>query len=115
MGEGFPGIVHPCKIYNILATGSPFLYLGPKDSHVADIISVLPDERQASEARHGQVEALTKSIAERADNFFPSRQQGMRFSYEAESTLPLLIAQIEALSPEAMAAESERTARLQSA
>jgi glycosyltransferase involved in cell wall biosynthesis len=21
MGEGFPGIVHPCKIYNILATG----------------------------------------------------------------------------------------------
>jgi glycosyltransferase involved in cell wall biosynthesis len=113
MGEGFPGIVHPCKIYNILATGSSFLYLGPKDSHVGDIISLLPDERQAAGVRHGQVEALTQSIVERAEGFFPGRQQGTRFSYEAESTLPLLIAQIEALSPEAMAAERE--ARLQSA
>ncbi len=115
MGEGFPGIVHPCKIYNILATGSPFLYLGPKDSHVADIISVLPDEGQASAVRHGQLEALTKSICERADIFFTNRVRRMRFSYEAKSTLPQLVAQIESLSPDAIAAETERTARLQSA
>jgi colanic acid biosynthesis glycosyl transferase WcaI len=113
MGEGFPGIVHPCKIYNILATGAPFLYLGPKESHIRDIISVLPDERQASDARHGQVDVLTKSIRERADSFFSNRVQGSRFSYEAESTLPQLIAQIESVSPDAIAAETE--ARLQSA
>jgi glycosyltransferase involved in cell wall biosynthesis len=100
MGEGFPGIVHPCKIYNILATGSPFLYLGPKDSHVADIISILPDQRQASSARQGQVEALTKSICERADSFFSSPGRGTRFSYRLDSTLPQMIAQIESASPE---------------
>lgn len=115
MGEGFPGIVHPCKIYNILATGSPFLYLGPKDSHVADIISVLPNQRQASSARHGQLDALTKSICERAEGFFSNQRRGPRFSHALESTLPLVIAQIESLSDDAIAAEGEPTARLQSA
>lgn len=113
MGEGFPGIVHPCKIYNILAIGSPFLYLGPKESHVSDIISMLPDARQASSVRHDQVEVLSKAICARADSFFPQSHSGTRSSYEAASTLPQLIAQIEALSPDAIAAESE--ARLQSA
>ena len=28
MGEPFVGIVHPCKIYNILAVGAPVLYIG---------------------------------------------------------------------------------------
>jgi glycosyltransferase involved in cell wall biosynthesis len=114
MGEGFPGIVHPCKIYNILATGSPFLYLGPRDSHVADIISALPDQRQALAVRHGQLDAVTKSICERADSFSSHQGSGTRFSHVSESTLPLLIAQIESLSPAAIA-ETERPARLQSA
>ena len=30
MGEQYVGIVHPCKIYNILAVRRPFLYIGPK-------------------------------------------------------------------------------------
>jgi hypothetical protein len=100
VGEGYPGIIHPCKIYNILATGSPFLYIGPKESHVADIISALPDQQQASTARPGQVEAITKSICERADSFFSHPGRGTRFSYRLESTLPPLIAQIESASPE---------------
>ena len=41
MGDQFVGIVHPCKIYNILAVKRPFLYIGPKDSHVSDIIAKL--------------------------------------------------------------------------
>jgi glycosyltransferase involved in cell wall biosynthesis len=99
MGEGFPGIVHPCKIYNILGTGSPFLYLGPNESHVADIISNLPEPRQASAARHGQVDALTKSISDKAEEFFSNQSRYTRFIYRAESTLPQLIAQIEAAAP----------------
>jgi glycosyltransferase involved in cell wall biosynthesis len=99
MGEGFPGIVHPCKIYNILAIGSPFLYLGPNESHVADIMSSLPDRRQASVARHGQVNALAESINERADDLFSNQSRHTRFIYRAESTLPQLVAQIEAASP----------------
>lgn len=38
MGENVVGIVHPCKIYAILETGWPFIYIGPSNSHVSDII-----------------------------------------------------------------------------
>jgi colanic acid biosynthesis glycosyl transferase WcaI len=37
MGEKFVGIVHPCKLYNILSVGAPVLYIGPEPSHVTDI------------------------------------------------------------------------------
>ncbi len=39
MGDPFVGLVHPCKIYNILAVGAPVLYIGPKPSHVTDMKS----------------------------------------------------------------------------
>ncbi|MGA9131867.1 MAG: glycosyltransferase family 4 protein, partial [Candidatus Sulfotelmatobacter sp.] len=29
MGDKYVGIVHPCKIYNVLAVKKPFLYIGP--------------------------------------------------------------------------------------
>ncbi|MBZ5696428.1 MAG: glycosyltransferase family 4 protein [Acidobacteriia bacterium] len=32
MGNGFVGLVHPCKIYNILSVGAPVLYIGPRPS-----------------------------------------------------------------------------------
>ena len=41
MGDAFVGIVHPCKLYNILRIGSPFLYIGPKKSHVSEIAGQL--------------------------------------------------------------------------
>jgi hypothetical protein len=37
MGDEFVGIVHPCKIYNIMSVGAPVLYIGPQPSHVTDI------------------------------------------------------------------------------
>jgi len=38
MGDAFVGIVHPCKIYGILKIGRPFVYIGPKQSHIGDLI-----------------------------------------------------------------------------
>src|ERR1700722_17676099 len=38
MGNPFVGLVHPCKIYNILRIGSPLLYIGPQLSHISEII-----------------------------------------------------------------------------
>jgi hypothetical protein len=38
MGEAFVGLVHPCKIYNILSVAAPVLYIGPQPSHVSDIM-----------------------------------------------------------------------------
>jgi hypothetical protein len=37
MGAPFVGILHPCKVYNILRLGLPILYLGPEESHVTDL------------------------------------------------------------------------------
>jgi colanic acid biosynthesis glycosyl transferase WcaI len=37
MGDPFVGIVHPCKVYNIMSIGTPTLYIGPRSSHVTDI------------------------------------------------------------------------------
>ena len=39
MGDKFVGIVHPCKVYNIMSVGAPVLYIGPEPSHVTDIAS----------------------------------------------------------------------------
>jgi len=37
MGNPFAGIVHPCKIYNIMFVGAPLLYVGPEPSHISMI------------------------------------------------------------------------------
>jgi colanic acid biosynthesis glycosyl transferase WcaI len=39
MGDDMVGIVHPCKIYGVLAVGKPVLYLGPAESHAGDILA----------------------------------------------------------------------------
>ena len=55
MGDPFVGIVHPCKVYNILHLGIPFLYVGPNESHVVDLVRRLPLAGPAYIAQHGQV------------------------------------------------------------
>src|SRR5258706_14510098 len=69
MGEGYQGIIHPCKIYNILTVGSPFLYIGPNESHVSEIIARLPEQDTAVSAQHGQVDFIAKSIINLAETF----------------------------------------------
>jgi len=58
MGDQYVGIVHPCKIYNVLAVGKPFLYIGPAESHVTDIIG----KSGASISSHGDVEGVVENI-----------------------------------------------------
>jgi colanic acid biosynthesis glycosyl transferase WcaI len=36
LGSAMVGTIHPSKLYNILAVGSPVLYVGPERSHVSD-------------------------------------------------------------------------------
>jgi colanic acid biosynthesis glycosyl transferase WcaI len=99
LGEAFRGIIHPSKIYNILAIGSPFVYIGPGESHVAEIISNLPDQKQAVSAEHGQVDAVVNCIRDRAERF---RSNGgpVRFADGAVATTPQLINLVESTCPE---------------
>lgn len=55
MGNPFVGIVHPCKVYNIRALGIPYLYVGPADSHVAEL-------GPAYSAIHGDVASVVRHI-----------------------------------------------------
>ena len=88
MGEKFVGIVHPCKVYNILAVGAPVLYIGPEPSHVTDIAS---QHGRFFRARHGDVDGVVAAIAEAMRN--PSREPSSSFS--KQNLLAELIALIE--------------------
>ncbi len=113
MGETFPGIVHPCKIYNILAVGAPFLYIGPIESHVADIISGLPRRDKAFSARHGQVDSVVESIGKVAQTSFCGSLH-MRSQTEvcATTAVSQFIALVEATDAEVIGGEA---VKLQSA
>jgi hypothetical protein len=93
MGNEFVGIVHPSKIYNILTIGSPFLYIGPKDSHITELAA------QASEPRayltaHGEVQKVVNSIQTEAAyglNRSRSMHNEIATSYSRTVLMPRLI------------------------
>jgi len=64
MGDKFKGILHPSKIYNILAVGSPFLFIGPDDCHVTDLVAATKYTDRAIRARHGELQKVAQMIAE---------------------------------------------------
>ena len=97
MGEKFVGIVHPCKVYNIMAVSAPFLYIGPEESHVTDIAEQ-DNGRQFYLTRHGDVERVVASILEAASRDAdrmrsPREIHTSRFS--KQQLLPRLITLIE--------------------
>jgi len=129
MGNEFPGVVHPCKVYNILAVGSPILYLGPTESHMGEIIGKLADPGRAMRAAHGQTELVTKFISDAADAFTlrrkhagvetciaPGAHRDLAASFSRATLLPKFINQVEALGPGRNISTAESAAaKLQSA
>lgn len=93
MGEPFVGIVHPCKVYNIMSIGTPALYIGPEPSHVTDIAAQRQHRFFLSD--HGDCEAVTAAIIECQHDPTPSRQAAISFS--KEKLLPQFIGLIESL------------------
>ncbi len=67
MGSPYVGIVHPCKVYNILALGLPFLGIGPEECHLNDLAARLSDRRYARIARHGDVSGLVQTLVAAAE------------------------------------------------
>ena len=75
MGEAMVGIVHPCKIYNVLALGLPFLHIGPRQSHIADIIATVKTAGAAYDANHGDVSGVVAAILDAANRLLgPTRE-----------------------------------------
>src|SRR5690606_4951397 len=42
MGENMSGLVHTSKVYGILSTGRPYVFVGPGASHVVDLLGECP-------------------------------------------------------------------------
>lgn len=62
LGGPFVGIVHPCKIYNILTLGIPFLTIGPTESHLGDLAARLPNLDLCYHVKHGDILGVKKML-----------------------------------------------------
>ena len=95
MGDKYVGIVHPCKIYNVLAANRAFLYIGPTESHVQDIVRQAGPGAYA--AAHGDVEGVVANILQamrcRTTTSPGTAELGKRFSREL--LIPQMICAIE--------------------
>lgn len=113
MGEPFVGIVHPCKIYNILAVGSIVLYIGPDESHITDIAQKGAGLTSVYVSRHGDGETTARQILLAASQPLnrgePAAALPAQFSRAV--LLPALIGVLEALpaSPKVSAAVVSQT------
>ncbi|NBY19713.1 hypothetical protein EBQ74_05595 [bacterium] len=59
MGEAVNGLVHTSKVYGVLATGRPIIYISPKQSHLTDVLQKC---QQTYHAEHGEVEKVVAAI-----------------------------------------------------
>jgi colanic acid biosynthesis glycosyl transferase WcaI len=108
MGNKYVGIVHPCKIYNILAVQKPFLYIGPSESHVTDIIG--PNDAYVSS--HGDVKGVVANIRRAIRNSeldVPRRIEGEKL-FSKDRLVPLMIRVIEQHDTHSVSSESCRAA-----
>jgi colanic acid biosynthesis glycosyl transferase WcaI len=93
MGNPFVGIVHPCKIYNIMLVGAPLLYVGPEPSHISTILNQVGPGVVWVAAGHGEVDAVTKHILQVKEmKSRPSRSGGEHVSekYSSHALVPRL-------------------------
>jgi hypothetical protein len=79
MGDDFVGVVHPCKIYNLLNLGTPILYIGPQPSPVTQLLSFVPNACGLSQSQ-GVSECDTRSTKA---TFTESHPQASLNSYHA--------------------------------
>lgn len=101
MGNGFVGLVHPCKIYNILNVGAPVLYIGPHPSHLSEILEVVNSERVCASLRHGDVDGVIKHIAwvRQSSGSVARRVPAMHPMFSAKTVLQRLVTELESAGP----------------
>jgi glycosyltransferase involved in cell wall biosynthesis len=98
MGDAMVGLVHPCKIYNVLGVGVPVLYIGPRPSHLTELLEPMGVEYPSAIVAHGDVQgviqaitSLRRSSASRPCEVPPQ----LRSRFSKETLLPILIAELE--------------------
>ena len=98
MGNPFVGTIHPCKIYNVMMTGSAIMIIGPDDSHLTDIMKLLPDSDCHARVSHGDIDgtvgAITKFKAGGGGRNSAGYEPAIK-PFDRKNVLPKLIGLIE--------------------
>jgi len=97
MGGPFVGLIHPCKIYNVLSVGAPVLCIGPTPSHLTEIVSALGSSVGATVA-HGDVAgcvATIRRIRESGRRGEAERYTPVSAGFAQAELVPRLIAELE--------------------
>ncbi len=92
MGDAFVGIVHPCKIYNIMSVGAPALYIGPDPSHVTDLKNT---NYPFSFTRHGDTSGVVAHIVDAHSKFSDCERRPLH-AFSKHTLLPEMIGVLEA-------------------
>lgn len=98
MGDPFVGLVHPCKAYNLLRVNAPILYMGPRPSHISEILDQLDGQMHSGWASHGNPAQTVKTILELRQAVFQApRQEGEPLDgrFSKETLLPRMVDVIE--------------------
>ena len=98
MGEAFVGLVHPCKIYNIMAVGAPVLYIGPRPSHLSEMLDGLNHEYPCAAVAHGEVDQVVQAIERLRRDSRPTGRltpARVRSLFSQEVLLPRLVEELE--------------------
>jgi colanic acid biosynthesis glycosyl transferase WcaI len=97
MGDAFVGLVHPCKIYNILNVGAPVLYIGPALSHVTELADAANGELNYLSARHGDVDGVVKQIRQFRSVWAGAARSrpAVHVKFSKDAVLPKLLAELE--------------------
>jgi glycosyltransferase involved in cell wall biosynthesis len=72
LGENMVGIIHPCKVYGAMTVARPVLFLGPRPSHVSDL---LEQHEFGVRVAHGDVDGAVRAIQILRDMPAEKRQQ----------------------------------------
>jgi len=106
MGDPLVGLVHPCKIYNILTVGAPILYIGPQPSHVTEILNGLGRGHLWDSCPHGEINKASEQI----QRLMVCARNGARrvpiataSAFSKTTLLPRLIAELERPLPDSRA------------
>jgi glycosyltransferase involved in cell wall biosynthesis len=98
MGNPFVGLVHPCKIYNIMRVGAPLLYIGPEPSHISEILRQCNGHLPFGMAEHGDVAQVIQNILRLKENGTrPDREkcQPLAGQFSKETLLSQLVEVLE--------------------
>jgi glycosyltransferase involved in cell wall biosynthesis len=104
MGNPFVGLVHPCKAYNLLRVNAPIFYMGPKPSHISEMLDQLNGQLPSGWAPHGNSGETVKTVLEFKQITSRTDRKDSKLLNECfskETLLPRMVSLIESINHKA--------------